>query len=93
VNNTIHPVGDESRRIDVLSFIWGRRACQNIWTCASTRSTSRVFAFYGVVVHQNLPCTSKTLLALLLLKTECSTALDERVIAGESESLGQNGNS
>jgi hypothetical protein len=46
------------------------------------------------VVHQNLPCTSKRLLALLLpnINRKFDAALDERVIAGESESIGKMGN-
>src|SRR5438128_1777380 len=45
------------------------------------------------VVHQSLPCTSKRLLALLLLNINriFDAALDERVIAGESELIRQNG--
>jgi RHS repeat-associated protein len=50
--------------------------------------------FQAGVVHQNLPCTSKRLLALLLLNINrmFDAALDERVIAGESESIGKMGN-
>jgi hypothetical protein len=44
-----------------------------------------------VVVHQNPPCTSKRLLALLSLniKRIFDAALDECVITGESKSIGK----